>query len=142
MNIKDNLTVTEEDKGERIDLFLACHRPEISRSMWKRLILEGRVLVDGKPVKSSYKLHGNEFISYTIPPPRKLEILPEAIPIEILYQDEDILVLKLHNYDVKQLKGMEDLHRLRKGKIRIVFAKHKKQGVIVDIAFRKDIYKH
>ncbi len=93
MKREDSLIVTEEARGERIDVFLARRRPEISRSMWKRFIMEGRVLVDGSPVKSSYKLHGNELISYTIPPPRKTEILPEPIPIEILYQDEDILVL-------------------------------------------------
>jgi mRNA-degrading endonuclease RelE of RelBE toxin-antitoxin system len=53
----------------------------------------------------------------------------------------DITTLNLAKYDVKALSGLEGVFRLRKGNIRIVFAKNKKVGVILDVAFRKDIYK-
>ena len=53
----------------------------------------------------------------------------------------DIRLLSIQNYDVKPLKGYKGLFRLRKGDIRIVFAKQKDVGVILDIDFRKDIYK-
>lgn len=54
---------------------------------------------------------------------------------------EDILKLKLKSYDVKALKGMKNIFRLRKGDVRIVFTKIDSKGYILDIAFRKDIYK-
>jgi mRNA-degrading endonuclease RelE of RelBE toxin-antitoxin system len=53
----------------------------------------------------------------------------------------DLLVLKLENYDVKQLKGHKGVFRLRKGNIRIVFIKENETGIILDIDYRKDIYK-
>ena len=53
----------------------------------------------------------------------------------------DLLVLKLENYDVKQLKGDKGVFRLRKGNIRIVFIKENETGIILDIDYRKDIYK-
>jgi len=54
---------------------------------------------------------------------------------------EDILRLNLDNYDIKPLKGLNGAYRLRKGNIRIVFVKNEGQGIIVDIDYRKDIYK-
>lgn len=53
----------------------------------------------------------------------------------------DVLTLNLQNYDVKPLKGYKGFYRLRKGDIRIVFAKENAMGVIIDINYRKDIYK-
>lgn len=52
-----------------------------------------------------------------------------------------ICLLKLEKYDVKPLKGMKGVFRLRKGDIRVVFVKHKKRGVLIDMNRRKDIYK-
>lgn len=53
----------------------------------------------------------------------------------------DVLTLNLKNYDVKPLKGCKGFYRVRKGDVRIVFAKEKGVGVIIDIEYRKDIYK-
>ena len=53
----------------------------------------------------------------------------------------DILILNLQNYDLKPLKGYKGFFRLRKGDVRIVFAKEKTMGIIIDIDYRKDIYK-
>ena len=54
---------------------------------------------------------------------------------------EDILILNLQNYDIKALKGYKGFFRLRKGGVRIVFVKEKNMGIIIDIDYRKDIYK-
>ncbi|MFH1284810.1 MAG: type II toxin-antitoxin system RelE/ParE family toxin [Candidatus Peregrinibacteria bacterium] len=54
---------------------------------------------------------------------------------------EDVLALSLQNYDVKPLKGYKGFYRLRKGDVRIIFAKEKTMGMIIDIDYRKDIYK-
>lgn len=54
---------------------------------------------------------------------------------------EDILNLRLKNYDIKPLKGMKNIFRLRKGDIRVVFTKTDSKGYILDINFRKDVYK-
>lgn len=53
----------------------------------------------------------------------------------------NVLTLKLQNYDVKPLKGYKGFYRLRKGDVRIVFAKENKMGIIIDIDYRKNIYK-
>ena len=53
----------------------------------------------------------------------------------------DVLMLDLQNYDVKPLKGYKGFYRLRKGDIRIIFTKEKNTAVIIDIDYRKDIYK-
>lgn len=54
---------------------------------------------------------------------------------------EDVLTLNLQNYDIKPLKGYKGFFRLRRGNVRIIFIKEKKTGTIVDIDYRKDIYK-
>lgn len=54
---------------------------------------------------------------------------------------EDILNLELKNYDVKSLKGMRNIFRLRKGDVRVVFTKTDSKGYVLDINFRKDVYK-
>lgn len=68
----------------------------------------------------------------------KLNKQQRAIFLKIF---QDILTLSLNSYDIKPLKGLKEIYRLRKGDIRIIFTKTNKQGVILDIAFRKDIYK-
>lgn len=52
----------------------------------------------------------------------------------------DVINLKLTPYDVKPLKGLKNVYRLRKGKVRIIFAKGDKKGVLLDVTFRKDAY--
>lgn len=67
---------------------------------------------------------------------RKLK--ERSILLEIL---EDVRALRLDRYDVKPLKGYSGLFRLRKGKIRLIFAKGEHKGILINIGFRKDIYK-
>ena len=87
------LTVEEEGIGTRCDRFLAGKLPDLSRSRIQELIAEDAVLIDGKPVKSSRKMMEGETVEIRIPDPEVLEIRPEAIPLDILYEDNDLLIV-------------------------------------------------
>ncbi len=84
---------TAEDKGKRLDLFLAGKDFGLSRSRIQRLIKEGRILVEDKKVKSHYKIKGDERVSIQVPPPEKLSLEPQDIPLDIVYEDKDLLVV-------------------------------------------------
>lgn len=77
----------------RIDKFLSEKLPDLSRSYLQKLIKEKEVLVNGQPVKANYKLSLEDHISVMIPELKEPDILPEQIPLDILYEDEDILVV-------------------------------------------------
>lgn len=80
-------------EGERLDKFLILQCPGYSRSYMQKLITDGNVLVGEKRVKSNYKLHTGDRITVNIPALKELEILPEDIPLDILYEDDDIIVI-------------------------------------------------
>lgn len=79
--------------GERLDKTLAALMPELSRAQWQRLITEGLVLVNGKPAKASQRLEGNELIEADIPDATESPLNPEEIPLDIRYEDEEIIVI-------------------------------------------------
>ena len=83
----------ETETNERIDKFLSVQMEELSRSYVQKLIKEGNVKVDGKAVKANYKLSYDEWIQVTIPDLTAPDIVPENIPLDILYEDEDILIV-------------------------------------------------
>ena len=87
------LSVVSEDSGERIDKYLSGKLTEYSRSYLKGLIDEGKVMVEGKPVKSSFKVTEGINISISIPPVKEVEIIPENIPLDIIYEDEDVILV-------------------------------------------------
>ena len=87
------LTVEEEGIGTRCDRFLAGKLPDLSRSRIQELIAEGAVQIDGKTVKSSRKMMEGETVEIRIPDPEVPEIRPEAIPLDILYEDNDLLIV-------------------------------------------------
>ncbi|RMH06640.1 MAG: RluA family pseudouridine synthase [Nitrospirae bacterium] len=87
------LIVTAGESPKRLDQFLANREPRLSRTALQRLILEGHITVGGQPVKPSHKIKPGDRIRLCIPRPQPLEINPEPIPLEILYEDEAILVL-------------------------------------------------
>lgn len=91
--MENKVLQTEEFVGERIDKFLSCRLEEVSRSYIQKLIKEGHVSVNGKPVKANYKLGAGDKISVEIPEAKEPDILPEDIPLDILYEDQDILVV-------------------------------------------------
>ena len=79
--------------GERLDAFVARACPELSRSAAQRLIEEGCVKINGKPGKKNDKLKAGDQISVTIPEPREVDIVAKEMPLDIVYEDEDLLVI-------------------------------------------------
>lgn len=88
------LTFKNEENGIRLDVFLSKAYPEYSRSYYQKIIKNGYVSVEDKQVKKpSFKLKQNQEVMLKIPPPEKVEIEPENIPLNIRYEDEDIAVV-------------------------------------------------
>lgn len=85
-------TVENED-GERIDRYLADALPECSRSYIQKLIKDGLILVNTKPVKANYRLCCGDRVEVTIPELKEPDIVPEDIPLDILYEDKDIIII-------------------------------------------------
>ena len=79
--------------GERLDAFLARSVPELTRSAAQKLIEEGAVLRCGKPGKKNDKLNMGDQVEYTIPEPKETEILPTQMQLDIVYEDEDVVVI-------------------------------------------------
>ncbi len=88
----DTYTVEEEEK-ERIDVYLNEELEEFSRSYIQKLIKDGHVKVNGKPVKSNYRLFCGDVVTVSAPEIKEPEIEPEDIPLDILYEDQDVIVV-------------------------------------------------
>lgn len=86
-------TVEAEDKGERIDKFITAQNEDWSRSMVQTWIKEERVTVNNEPVKSNYKVSVDDEITLRVPPPKELNIKPEPMDLDIVYEDEDVVVV-------------------------------------------------
>jgi 23S rRNA pseudouridine1911/1915/1917 synthase len=96
MSLKDEIMdffVEKEEGGLRIDRYLADNQEDLTRSYIQKLIADGRVLVNEKPVKANYKVNSGDGIKLMLPPPVDLEIKPEDIPLDIIYEDKDIVVV-------------------------------------------------
>ncbi len=87
------LTVKKGDSGTRLDRFLAGKIPEISRSMIKKLILNSMVIVNGVSRFPHYSVKEGETVRVTIPEPEKNIIEPVEMDLDIIYEDEDLLVI-------------------------------------------------
>ncbi len=86
-------SVSEEDAGTRVDVFLA-HHSGLSRSRVKKLIDEGCIVFhDGSPLKPSYHIEKDDVIKLNLSPIKKPEFLPENIPLDIVFQDKYIVVV-------------------------------------------------
>ncbi len=90
---REEFLVEEEYAGERLDKFLSLVYPDKSRTYFQNLIKNGNVLIDGKSRKGSYKVNEDEKVLIELPEEEEVQILPEAIPLDILYEDEDFLVV-------------------------------------------------
>ena len=87
------MTLFPDLPGERLDAYLARAVPDLTRSAAQRLIEEGCVLRNGKPAKKNDKLNTGDAIDVTIPEVKETEIVPTQIPLDIVYEDEDVLVI-------------------------------------------------
>ena len=84
--------VIQDEKG-RIDKVLATKIPTLSRSRIQELVQDKNILVNGKRVKTSYKVQKNDLISVFIPKLKPLAVTPEDIPLDIVYEDQDVIVV-------------------------------------------------
>ena len=82
-----------EDIGKRIDVFAAENYEELSRSGLKKIIDAGGVFINGKAVKANYKLRAGDVATIIVPESEPLEIAPQNIPLDILYEDDDVIVI-------------------------------------------------
>ena len=87
------MTLYAECDGERLDAFLARSVENLSRSGAQKLLEEGCVLLRGKPGRKNDKLCVGDEVEVTIPEPKTVDIAPKEMPLDILYEDEDVLVL-------------------------------------------------
>ena len=85
--------VNQEEKGKRLDTYIPSVDTDITRTSAQRLIEDGNILVNGKNAKVSYKIQENDKISVEIPKPKQIELKAQDIPIEIIYEDSDIIVV-------------------------------------------------
>lgn len=86
-------TVNFENQGERIDRFLTSAVNEMSRSYIHKLIQSGDIKVNDAVTNKNYRLSENDLIKISVPEPQNLEILPENIPLDVIYEDNDLLVV-------------------------------------------------
>ena len=87
------LRASEEIKNQRLDAFLASSLDGLTRSQATRLIESGEVAVNGRAVSKSYKLAGGEDIAVTLPEPEPVEAVPQDIPLDVVYEDADVIVV-------------------------------------------------
>ena len=85
--------ITEEMEDERIDKCVSMLIDSLSRSYIQKMIKEERVLVNGKAVKGSYKVKTDDEVSFELPKSVEPDIVPENIPLEVLYEDKDVIVV-------------------------------------------------
>ena len=85
--------ITEEQEEERVDKCIAALIDSLSRSFIQKMIKEGRVCINGLPVKASYQVKAGDDLSFLLPKAQEPDIEPEDIPLDILYEDSDVLVV-------------------------------------------------
>lgn len=91
--MEEYLFVIQDSQQMRLDKYLTEQFPEQTRSYLQKLIKEGSVLVNGKTVKSGYQLSAGEEVAVTIPEPEELDVLPVKMDLEIVYEDEDVILV-------------------------------------------------
>lgn len=89
----EEFEVMDEQEGERLDKFLSMIYPELSRSFFQKLIKDEQVQVNGIAQKSNYRIKMEDFVQVSIPDATIAAIVPENIPIDILYEDDDLLIV-------------------------------------------------
>jgi 23S rRNA pseudouridine1911/1915/1917 synthase len=85
--------VTDKHAGKRLDIFIAHYEPHVSRSRIQSLIKEGLARVNGKTEKPGYKVKPGEQVSLDLPERKVRDVLPEAIPLSVIYEDAHMIVL-------------------------------------------------
>ena len=87
------LQPNQEDAGKRIDAWLAANLEDVTRSGAQRLLEEGKVTKDGKALAKNYKLTGCEILEVSLPDPEPVDVVPQNIPLDIVFEDSDVIVV-------------------------------------------------
>ena len=87
------IIINEEQQGKRVDGVISEYATELSRNTVQRLIEEEQIKVNGNKIKPSYKTNLNDIIDINIPKAKEIDLKPQNIPLEILYEDNDIIVV-------------------------------------------------
>jgi len=82
-----------ERGGERLDKVIPAHVPDLSRAMAQRLVKSGEVTVNGRPSKPSYRVQVGDEVVVCVPPEMPEQVLPEDIPLDVIYEDDVLLVV-------------------------------------------------
>ena len=82
-----------EQDGQRADQFLAAALPQLTRSAAQKLLEEGAVTLDGKPVKKNYKTSPGDELVVVLPDPTPVDIVPQNIPLDVVYEDDDVIAV-------------------------------------------------
>lgn len=93
MKNKHQISVLPEFSGKRVDVFLAHALKNYTRARFQKLIRDGHVMIGGRKVKTSYQVKTGDIIFVEIPPPKVHDVIPQKIPLHILYEDPDIIVV-------------------------------------------------
>jgi 23S rRNA pseudouridine1911/1915/1917 synthase len=91
--MKQEFVVLPEEAGERLDRVVTAHCPDLSRTRVQELIEAGLILLNARPTKGSQRLRGGERLTVEAQPRPPLRAEPESIPLEILYEDDDVVVV-------------------------------------------------
>ena len=89
----NTISFTADTAGERIDALLARNVADLSRSAAQRLIEQGDVAVNGVPVRKNYKANGGDLVEVSLPEPEAVEIIPQNLPLNVVFEDDDVIVI-------------------------------------------------
>ena len=90
---EERIQITDEESGERIDALLSRKFPALSRSLIQKCMEAGTVTVNGKPVKKNARANAGDEIVFALPETESLPVEPQDIPLDIVYEDEDIIIV-------------------------------------------------
>ena len=86
-------TLETDDVNKRVDVFLNEEMEDISRSALQKNIEKGNITVNGEKISKNYKLRIGDIVEAELPPPENIDIVPEDIPLDIMYEDDDLIVI-------------------------------------------------
>ena len=87
------ICITAEESGERIDALLARTLPSLSRSQVQKLLEQGMVTLNGRALKKNFRCSAGECYGLILPEPGDLPLIPQNIPLDVVYEDEDLIVI-------------------------------------------------
>ena len=89
----ENIEIIAAESGTRIDAWLSANVPDLTRNAAQRLLTDGMVTVNGKPPKKNYKVSAGDTVTVTIPDIAEVPLVPQNIPLDIVFEDEDVVVV-------------------------------------------------